>query len=297
MNISELKNRKKALRLTTAQLALLAELPVSTVSKIMTGETKNPSYLTIEKIETAIIHEEIRRRILAYKIALSEYLASHKENDFDPLEFESYYRTKNNLSDVPIPFATPVDDSSTDGNLAKQSDMRVDISMLRELDNDRFIELINGRLIIGQAPSITHQLLVQNIGKVIDNYIATNHGKCRMFNVGVNVRLDRDDYTLVIPDIVVLCDDDKLGEDYIYGAPDLIIEVVSKSTRHIDYKDKMHKYMQAGTREYWIVDYERERVSVYIDGEPIMVYLYSTDDDIPVGIYDGRLTIKIRDLM
>ena len=51
MNVSDLKKRKKALKLTTKELAYMAELPVSTVSKIMTGETKNPSYLTVDILD------------------------------------------------------------------------------------------------------------------------------------------------------------------------------------------------------------------------------------------------------
>ena len=118
-----------------------------------------------------------------------------------------------------------------------------------------------------------------------------------MFNVGVNVFIDEDDYSLLIPDLVVLCDDSKLNDDGILGAPDLVIEVISKSTRRLDYNDKMHKYMHAGVREYWIVDPEKERVTVYIAGEPMMAYVYSFDDDIPVGIYDGKLKLCINNPM
>ena len=54
MKIDEIRQRKKKLKLTTYQLALLADLPQGTVSKILTGETKNPSYLTIEKIDETL---------------------------------------------------------------------------------------------------------------------------------------------------------------------------------------------------------------------------------------------------
>ena len=56
----------------------------------------------------------------------------------------------------------------------------------------------------------------------------------------------------------------------------------------------MYKYMSGGVREYWIVDPEKEKVTTYIEGEPMMAYIYNFDDEIPVYIYDGRLKIRVR---
>lgn len=72
--IDEIRQRKKKLKLTTYQLALLADLPQGTVSKILTGETKNPSYLTIEKIDETLQHEEMKARLEAYTTAMHKYL-------------------------------------------------------------------------------------------------------------------------------------------------------------------------------------------------------------------------------
>ena len=297
IEISELKKRKKALKITTADLAFMAELPVSTVSKIMTGETKMPSYVTIEKLDKALLREEMRVRINAYREALNKYFDDVKstgDNILDYKEFERKYRKAQNLNNAPIPYATSIE-SVTDisGNIVKKNELRMTVDALEEFGDDRFLELLDGNLIIGQAPNVQHQMLVQNIGRIIDRYIENNNGKCRMFNVGINVQTDEDDYTLLIPDIVVLCDEDKLNEKGILGAPDLVMEVVSESTRRIDYNDKMHKYMGSGVREYWIIDSSKERVTVYISGEPMMVYVYSFSDNIPVGIYEGKLKICI----
>lgn len=303
MEIQELKKRKKKLKITTADLACMAGLPVSTVSKIMTGETKNPSYITIERIDRALLHEEMIRRIQAYREAISRYYNSIQASDdivLDYIEFEKKYREEHNLNNAPIPFAISMDDlksanmeSDVSGNTVKKNEIRMTIGDLAKLGDDRFLELIDGNIIIGQAPNIKHQMLVQSIGKTIDKYIDDNNGKCRMFNVGINVQLDEDEYTLTIPDIVVLCDDSKLSDSAIIGAPDFIIEVVSESTRRIDYNLKMHKYMAAGVEEYWIVDPYKERVTVYIAGEPMLAYVYSFADQIPMGIYEGRLEICV----
>ena len=120
-----------------------------------------------------------------------------------------------------------------------------------------------------------------------------NRGKCEVFDVGVNVYLDEDEYTLVIPDIAVVCDESKVSEQGIFGAPDWVLEIVSPSTRQNDYHKKLHKYMDAGVREYWIVDMDRQMVSVCINGEPMRVTIYGFDDKIPVGIYGGELVLDV----
>ncbi|WP_029230756.1 Uma2 family endonuclease [Butyrivibrio sp. VCB2006] len=295
MDISELKQRKKALKLTTAELAYLAELPVSTVSKIMTGETRNPTYATIEKIDKALFHEEMLHRLSEYIRYLQEYMRSNPELEVDQIKFEKSYRKEKNLGNDPIPFA--IREGDEDGNLAPMRDTRATVALMHEIGEDKTLELMDGHIIYNEAPGIGHQRLVQRLGKAIDAFIEANKGKCQMFNVGVNVRLDEDDYTMLIPDIAVACEPDIIDENGINGAPDWIIEVVSKSTRRRDYNDKMHKYMHAGVREYWIVDPDKEKVTTYIEGEPMMAYIYSFEDDIPVYIYDGKLKIRIKDNM
>jgi len=276
MDAKELKLRKKALGLTTAQIALMCELPVGTVSKIFTGETRNPSYLTIDKIDRVLAHEEMLARVRAYVDAILAYIKDHPDEDVDQIQFEKNYRREHGL------------DNAHMGKVTAQ--------MLDEIGEDRRIELIDGHLIINEYPNMRHQMLVQNLGRKIDDYIRSNDGKCRMFSVGVNVFIDEDDYTLVGPDIVVLCDDSRMNEMGIVGPPDWVIEVTSPSTRGRDYGKKMHKYMDGGVREYWIIDLEKEKVTTYIEGEPMMAYVYSFEDEIPVYIYCGELKIRVNEV-
>ena len=286
LDIEKLRERKKKLKLTTAEIASMAELPVSTVSKIMTGETKNPSYVTIEKINEVLARKEMLRRIYVYFESLKEFIALNPEKSIDQIEYGRKY-FKEHSKDY---------DFSGDiyGNLALDK-QKITLENIHQLGEDKQIELLDGHLIYNEAPNVKHQLLVQNIGRVIDAYISANNGNCRMFNVGINLYFEDDDNTLLIPDIVVLCDDSKLGESGITGSPDWIIEVVSPSTRRADYNNKMHKYMCQGVREYWIIDPEKERVTTYIQGEPMMAYVYGFEDVIPVYIYDGQLEIRIKD--
>lgn len=78
----------------------------------------------------------------------------------------------------------------------------------------------------------------------------------------------------------------------IHGAPDLVIEIVSPSSRFMDYLRKLNVYDRIGVREYWIVDPETQRVTVYgLEQQTVSQYDFS--DDIPVGIYED-LTISLR---
>ena len=298
MDIKELKERKKALKLTTAELAYLAELPVSTVSKIMTGETKKPSYMTIEKIDKVLSHEEMLSRVRAYADAILKYIQEHPDESVDQIQFEKNYRKEHGLDNAPLPYAQSEaraagEMGKTDGSLALSHMGNVTVQMLDEIGEDRRLELIDGHLIINEYPKMRHQMVVQNLGRIIDDFIRSNSGDCKVFSVGVNVYLDEDDYTLVVPDIVVLCDDSRLNDNGIVGPPDWVMEVTSPSTRTRDYGKKMHKYMDAGVREYWIIDLEKEKVTTYIEGEPMMVYIYSVEDEIPVYIYDGELKVSV----
>lgn len=293
MKVDEIRERKKKLKLTTYQLALLAELPQGTVSKILTGETKNPSYLTIEKLDETLLKEEMKVRMEAYVAAMQQYFAEHPEDIGNQEKFEAIYREKCNLDDAPIPYAVPRDDTSKlHGNLALH-DYRLRASELYKMGENRGFELIDGNLIVSEMAGVSHQRMVKKLGRAISDFIDEKHGRCEVFDVGVNVYLDENEYTLVIPDITVICNPDRITEKGIEGAPDFVIEVVSPSTRQTDYHKKLHKYMDAGVTEYWIVDMEREMVSVCINGEPMQVTIYSFTDEIPVNIYDGKLSVTI----
>ena len=73
-----------------------------------------------------------------------------------------------------------------------------------------------------------------------------------------------------------MCDPDKLSERGCEGAPNLVVEVVSPSSRGMDYLSKLNLYHEAGVREYWICDPEKRRTLVYTFGE---------DDENPLGIF------------
>ena len=98
------------------------------------------------------------------------------------------------------------------------------------------------------------------------------------------------------PDISVICDRNKISDRGCEGAPDLVIEVVSPSSRKMDYVRKNTVYAEANVREYWIVDPEKERTTVYRYEDDVAPTIFSFDQAITVGIYKD-LSITISELL
>ena len=87
------------------------------------------------------------------------------------------------------------------------------------------------------------------------------------------------------PDISVICDKNKLTDEGCKGASDWIIEIVSPSSRPMDYSKKLFKYRSAEVREYWIVDPMKQQIIVY-NFERDTFGEYSFSDKVKVGIYE-----------
>ena len=153
-------------------------------------------------------------------------------------------------------------------------------------------ELIDGQIYFMAAPGRKHQLLLGALYREIANYIDSQEGECEVDIAPFAVFLNKDSKNYVEPDICVICDRSKLDDRGCNGAPDWIIEIVSQSSRSMDYYKKLFKYRTAGVREYWVVDNERQMATVY-NFEQDNMEEYSFGKEIPVGIYDG-FSMKIQ---
>lgn len=147
-------------------------------------------------------------------------------------------------------------------------------------------ELIDGQIYYMAPPSRNHQKIVGKLFTTIANYIESNNGSCEPYMAPFAVFLNEGDKNYVEPDISVICDPNKLNDKGCVGAPDWIIEIVSPGSRSMDYGTKLFKYRSAGVREYWIVEQEKNRVTVYNFSSDDTAE-YSFTDNIPVGIYPG----------
>lgn len=84
---------------------------------------------------------------------------------------------------------------------------------------------------------------------------------------------------------MVICNEENLRDDGCHGAPDLVIEIVSDSTRSRDYGAKLRVYREAGVREYWIIDTLKENVFVSFFEEEILSSPYSFDEEISFCLF------------
>lgn len=164
------------------------------------------------------------------------------------------------------------------------------------LPDERRVELIDGYFYDMSSPTFGHQSIGGEIYRQIANYILEHEGKCRPFIAPMDVQLDCDNKTMVQPDVGIVCDSSKIKRFGIYGAPDFIVEVISPSTKKKDYALKLSKYMEAGVREYWIVDFAQGKILVYFFESDVYPVIYGFDQPAPVNIYGGNLQIDFSDI-
>lgn len=147
-------------------------------------------------------------------------------------------------------------------------------------------ELIDGEMFVMASPTLTHQDMLSWLNVKIGVYLMEHKGPCKALPAPFAVYILNDERNYVEPDVVVICDRDKLDEKGCHGAPDWVIEIVSPSSKRMDYVKKPALYETAGVREYWIVDPAQRSVTVYdFEGEGVPV-LYTFADCIKVGIYE-----------
>ena len=159
------------------------------------------------------------------------------------------------------------------------------------LPNGERAELIDGKIYYMAPPNTRHQALVMDLSYQIKYYIRHNNGECSVFPAPFAVFLNENNKNYVEPDISVICDKNKITDKGCNGAPDWVIEIVSLGSKQMDYYKKLFQYRTAGVREYWVVDPERELVTIY-NFEKDSMEEYSFDKEIPVGIYEG-VSLKI----
>lgn len=164
------------------------------------------------------------------------------------------------------------------------------------LPEEERAELIHGQLYNMAPPSRIHQKLLMELSATVREHIKSKNGTCEVYPAPFAVNLNSDDKTYVEPDISIICDKSKLTDKGCVGAPDFIIEIVSPSSRKMDYTTKNALYSDAGVREYWIVDPAKERTTVYRYEEDVAPMIIPFNQTIQVGIYSD-LSITITELL
>ena len=255
MTVQEMKERKKELGYSNAMVAELSGVPLGTVQKIFSGATASPRYETLRALEAVL------KKKSAY---------SFSEGDGSRVEESS------------APYLTK-----------KQGEYTLEDYY--NLPEDQRFELIDGVIYDMTAPTTIHQSILGRIYAHLLYHIDAKGGQCIPLVSPVDVQLDCDDKTMVEPDVIIVCDSDKIIRRCVYGAPDFVMEVLSKSTKKKDMFIKLNKYLNAGVREYWMVDPDKKTVMIY-DFEHDDYRLASFSEKIPVAVLDGECVIEFADL-
>ena len=257
-DLQQLKTRKKELRLTNLGLSKLSGIPVGTINKIFSGATKYPREETL---------------VALMKVLEMDYRHYEEDDVKDSL-----------LRETPAAYLLP----------SKEDDLYT-ITDYYALPEDVRVELIDGKFFFMNAPKFNHQILVLELAILIREYLRQSSSRCRVFLSPCDVQLENDIFTMVQPDIMVICDKNKYKNNVrCYGAPDLVIEVASESTYKHDSSLKLRKYKKAGVSEYWTVNPITRRIVVYAFKEVISESIYTFADTIPSRIFpDMAINFKL----
>ena len=329
MTIEEMKQRKIELGLTNEMVAELADLPLSTVQKIFAGITKAPRKATIDALSAVLsattdtsgpntaVDGDGRPENSASPADRPLYghsaVHANKAHDSftDDKEAEWHRIHEQYIEDTFLQNLTPADLKfakllgktfpSPDGMVRESAGQygsalpkrsKCTIDDYYALPDDQRAELIDGHFYDMGAPTVIHQMLLARLQYLFMECIERHEMPCIALQSPCDVRLDKDNYTMVQPDLMVVCHGFDTNAIRYEGAPDLVVEVLSPSSRMKDMVLKLHKYQRAGVREYWIVDPKNQTVTVHNFTDPNYdPQKYTFADKIPVGISDGQCSI------
>jgi Uma2 family endonuclease len=155
------------------------------------------------------------------------------------------------------------------------------------------VEIIKGRVYKLSAPKRVHQTISIRISSKIFNLLEGQ--KCKVYSAPFDVRLpvksrkNEDIFTVVQPDICVICDPTKLDDAGCIGAPDLIIEILSKGNNKKELQNKYEVYEESGVKEYWVIEPESQTMLVYtlVNGKYQPSKLLTLGDEIITPILPG----------
>ena len=282
MTINEMLELKKEYGFSYEYISEKSGVPASTVQKVFCGTTTAPRRTTIESL---------RKVFEPLKTENKSAVNTTKKRDRN----EDGYKYENLTGNLSISYACeePGKFYVANSTSALQPDdyKNKTIDDYYALPPDIRVELIDGVFYDMASPTTTHQKISMSLLVSLQNYIDSNNGSCQTYAAPTDVQLDCDEKTMVQPDIFVLCDENKDEEKCIFGAPDLVIEILSPSTRYHNTMRKLYKYRNAGVREYWIVMPRELKIRVYFFEKSDTPIEYSFTDQVPVSIWDGRCKV------
>ena len=288
MTIEKMNQIRQEYGLTYAHIAEQTGIPVSTVQKVLGNITRRPRRGTVEALTDFFLAYALREADPSPVAPIPASGGTVRESSF------SYG------SALPLSAADSSGDSgkSHAGTAPASPERRYtleDFYALPEREGIR-TELIDGRFYEMTAPATVHQLILSRMFLLFEACVDRHQQNCIVMLAPADVQLDNDEYTMVEPDLYILCDRGRLRKDRLLGAPDFVLEILSPSTKTKDMSVKTRKYRAAGVREYWMIDPDLKVILQYIFAEDEEVRIYGFHDDIPLYISEGLCTIHFEEV-
>jgi Uma2 family endonuclease len=123
-------------------------------------------------------------------------------------------------------------------------------------------QIINGEEIMSPSPKSYHQIASRNLQRILDRYVV-ERDLGEILNAPMDVVFE-EDYNRLQPDLIFIAKHQKdIIQDWIRGVPDLLVEIISKSTLKMDTVTKKEIYERYGVKECWLLDPEKRTLEIY----------------------------------
>ena len=285
--IDEIRRKKRLYGYTNEEMAQRSGLPLSTVRKVLAGSTKSPGLKTVEALWQVFPEEKGLYSVPGHSAEALQESAAYAVPVPQLPQQPVYYPYTN----------------APEGRYPRQGSYTLEDYLA--LPDEQRVELIDGVFYDMSAPTIPHQLIGGAVYTRIADFLSKKKAPCVPLIAPTDVQLDKDNKTILQPDVMVVCNRDLFTTARLVGAPDFVIEVLSPSTRNKDILIKTRKYRNAGVKEYWMVDLRHEQVTKMFFSPPseeepegdILTRVYPFEEPVPISIFQDKLSINFREIV
>lgn len=299
MTIEKMNEQRKSLGMSYEKLSEETKIPLSTIRKIFGGITKNPRLATMNRIEK-VLFPDFFSRLVGKKqgmYTLADYDRLPGSINVELLD-GVFYPKDDLYGDAEYLCEDGCFVYGTGAKKLEEEDPKQGHHTLEDyfaLPEDRRVELIDGVFYDMAAPTPEHQTIALEMWKMLDRFVDEKGGTCVPLSAPVDVQLSEKEEGMVQPDVVVVCDREKFGDGKrVYGAPDLVVEVLSSSDTSKRVGQKRMRYAAAGVREYWEIDPANRIVTVYVFRPETKITQYTFDEEVPVEIWNNECKVDFR---
>lgn len=283
LTLEEIRRKKEEYRFTNKQLSKLSGVPLGTLQKVLGNVTKSPRYETLQAL-SSVFEEKKKRRDVSGSVFLGDGSETSELLVAAEPEAARYYGVNNLIL------------ARNTNNYERQGTYTLEDYLA--FPEEQRVELIDGVIYDMGAPTSVHQMITGEVFRQVSNYIHEKKVPCIPFSAPTDVQLNCDNRTIVQPDLLIVCDRSKINRNRVFGAPDFVLEVLSPSTKNKDIFIKSTKYMEAGVKEYWIVDPMKKTIMTYDFRTPedALIRMYTFEDKVAMALSEGELVIDFSEI-